>query len=71
MRIIPLCPNCKKSYYRVDGSDVTAMYYTPVYKDGVLISRDPNIITNHCTCLACGTKFSFTKSKRESGVAID
>ena len=69
--MIPLCPNCGKSYYRVDGSDITAMYYAPVYKDGVLISRDPNITTNHCTCLECGTKFSFTDSKQKSGIAMD
>ena len=69
--MIHLCPNCKKSYYRVDGSDITAMYYVPVYKDGILISKDPNITTIHCTCLECGTKFSFMDSKQKFGVVMD
>lgn len=54
------CPNCGKSHYRVNYSDTTAMYYTPVYKDGKLVSKDTNITTDHCTCLECGTNFTLT-----------
>ena len=36
------CPNCGKSYYKVKYSTVTAVYYPPIYKDGVNINPDKN-----------------------------
>lgn len=53
------CPHCGESYYSVLYSTSTCLHYTPVYKDGVLISKNPNKTTNHCKCLNCSKKFSY------------
>ena len=55
------CPYCNKSYYQEIGSDMTAVYYPPIYKDGVNINPDKNIITTHCKCLNCGKSFYIKK----------
>lgn len=59
--ILHCCPNCKKSYYEELYSTCTAMYWTPIYKDGVLINENPNITTVHCRCVNCGKEFSFER----------
>ncbi len=51
------CPYCNKSYYQEIGSDMTAVYYPPIYKDGVNINPDRNTITTHCICLHCSNLF--------------
>lgn len=55
------CPHCGDSYYRENYSTTTAMYYPPIYKDGVNINPDRNKTTTHCTCMNCGKEFSFTR----------
>lgn len=55
------CPHCGESYYMENYSDCTAMYFPPIYKDGVNIDPDKNITTTHCTCLNCGKDFSFER----------
>lgn len=60
MKIYPRCPKCGESYYRENYSVSTAMYWAPVYKNGVLISENPNTITTYCTCCNCGHSFSYS-----------
>ena len=56
-----ICPHCGASYYMENYSTTTAMYYPPIYKDGVNINPDRNKTTTHCTCMNCGKEFSFTR----------
>lgn len=65
MRIIPKCPYCGESYYAENYSTTTAMYWAPIYKNGVLINENPNTTTTHCTCCNCGKSFSYTNKKYE------
>lgn len=51
------CPHCGTSYYTEMFSTSTAVYYPPVYKDGVNINPDMNQSTTHCRCLNCGKEF--------------
>lgn len=55
------CPHCGESYYMENYSDCTAVYYPPIYKDGVNINPDRNTITTHCTCMNCGKEFSYKR----------
>ena len=60
MKTYPCCPYCGESYYRENYSTTTAMYWTPVYKNGVLINENPNTTTTYCTCCNCGNSFAYT-----------
>lgn len=51
------CPHCGESYYTKMYSESTAVYYPPIYKDGVNINPDMNKVTTHCRCLNCGKEF--------------
>ena len=51
------CPYCNESYYEEGVTTVTAVYYIPIYKDGVNINPDRNARTTNCHCLNCGKKF--------------
>ena len=51
------CPRCGESYYEEMWSTSTAVYYPPIYKDGVNINPDRNKTTTHCRCLNCNTDF--------------
>lgn len=62
------CPYCGDSYYQEDYSTVTALYWAPIYKNGVLISENPNICTTNCTCLTCGKRFSYNNKETRSNV---
>ena len=53
------CPHCGKSYYAERYTTCTAMYFTPIYKDGVNINPDKNITTHVCECMNCGQIFSW------------
>ena len=55
------CPHCGESYYMENYSESTAVYYPPIYKNGVNINPDRNTTTTHCTCMNCGKDFSFTR----------
>ena len=48
------CPHCGASYYLPGVSYTTAVYYPPIYKDGVNINPDRNKCTSTYHCLACG-----------------
>ena len=53
------CPHCGKSYYMERYSTVTAMYYPPIYKNGININPDRNITTRVCQCMNCSNTFSY------------
>lgn len=53
------CPYCGKSHYTEDYMVSTSLGWTPVVKDGVRYSEDPNTYTTHCTCLECDGKFAY------------
>ena len=53
------CPHCGKSYYMQRYATRTAMYFPPIYKDGVNINPDRNITTHVCECMNCGQIFSW------------
>ena len=53
------CPHCGESYYRVDYSTSTCIYFPPIYKNGVNINPDKNKSTTHCTCINCGKTFPY------------
>lgn len=53
------CPKCHASHYVERYRTSTAMYFPPVYKDGININPDRNITTVACTCLNCGHMFNF------------
>ena len=54
------CPHCKISYYAENYVTSTAMYSPMVYRNGKMVSEDPNIHTHYCTCLNCGENFTFS-----------
>lgn len=58
---IHCCPHCGASYYQELYSMTTAVYYPPIYKDGVNINPDRNISTTRCHCLNCDKDFSFAR----------
>lgn len=53
-----VCPHCGASYYTELYSTSTAVYYPPVYKNGVNINSNQNQTTTLYKCMACGKKFS-------------
>lgn len=53
------CPFCGKSYYMENYTTTTAVYYPPIYKDGININPDRNQSTTYCTCLNCGKEFTY------------
>ena len=55
------CPHCGESYYMEKYSTTTAVYYPPIYKDGVNINPDMNTSTTYCTCMNCGKEFTVTE----------
>ena len=59
------CPKCGESYYRENYSTTTALYWAPIYKNGVLINENPNTTTTYCTCCNCGNNFTIN-SKDEN-----
>lgn len=53
------CPKCGESYFREDYSVCTAMYFPPIWKNGININPDGNTTTTNCTCMICGKHFSY------------
>ena len=61
MNIRIKCPNCGASHYEHKYSTCTAMYYPPIYKDGVNTNPDGNVTTNYCRCIKCNHNFYYTE----------
>ena len=64
-RIDIKCPKCGQSYFMEKYSVSTAVYYPPIYKDGVNINPDRNITTTVCVCLNCNETFSYQTKGEE------
>ena len=65
-----VCPKCGKSHYAYLYSTTTLLGWTPIYKDGKLISKDPNVTTNYLECMECGHHFTTTEDLL-TGVSLD
>ena len=52
MNKIIKCPQCDNSYYVEKYNTTTAVYYPPIYKDGVNVNPDGNITTHYCQVLS-------------------
>lgn len=63
------CPNCGESYYAENYSTTTAMYWAPIFKNGVLINENPNTTTTYCTCCNCGHNFSYSNKDEISDLS--
>ena len=61
VKINHLCPYCGESYYKELQSMMTAVYYPPIFKNGVNINPDRNKTITECKCLNCGKHFSYEK----------
>ena len=53
------CPYCGESYYQELYATTTAVYYPPIYKNGVNINPDRNQSATTCRCLNCGKEFIY------------
>ena len=60
------CPYCGESYYMERYTTRTAMYYPPIWKNGVNINPDRNKSTTVCTCMNCGKEFSYDNKELEN-----
>lgn len=60
-QILHCCPNCGQSYYAEIHRSITCLAWQPIYKDGMLMNRNPNKTTVHCECINCHTRFNFTE----------
>lgn len=52
------CPYCHESHYIELNSDITSVYYPPIYKDGININPDNNMEVTYYRCLGCHQNFS-------------
>ena len=53
------CLKCGASYFMKNYSTCTAIYFPPIYENGVNINPDRNITTTVYTCLNCFQIFSY------------
>ena len=53
------CPNCGANKYMERYTTRTAMYFPPIYENGVNINPDRNISTHICLCMNCNEVFSY------------
>lgn len=51
------CPNCGGTHYVYKHSMTTALGWVEEYKDGKLISQNPNTTTSYYTCCECNHNF--------------
>lgn len=65
------CPVCSASHYVQHYSTTTALGWTPEYKDGVMIGKNPNTTTTYCTCCKCGHDFYYTEQYGEVQSIVD
>lgn len=64
------CPHCGASYYSVNYRITTCIGWTPVYKDGVQVNKNPNKVSVNCTCYNCGKEFSYTEGDEEKSSVL-
>lgn len=51
------CPHCGASHYSEGPSMCTAVYYPPIWKDGVNTNPDGNVTTTKAHCCECNYDF--------------
>lgn len=51
------CPHCGASHYSTGPSMRTAVYYPPIWKDGININPDMNTTTTRAHCCECHYDF--------------
>lgn len=61
------CPYCGASHYFERYAVSTCVYWTPIWKNGILQNADtnPNETTVYCHCCECSADFSYTKGVEE------
>jgi len=59
------CPSCGESYFMEGISTTTAVYYPPIWKDGVNVNPDRNTTTTQYKCLNCGNVFYISHNGNE------
>ena len=64
------CPNCGVSYFSEGVTTTTAVYYPPIWKDGININPDRNVSTTECQCINCGQKFYVKRCAGEVKVEV-
>lgn len=64
------CPHCGESYYMEHYSTTTAVYYPPIWKNGVNVNPDRNTTTTYCTCMNCHKDFSYSNKEIENEHSI-
>ena len=52
-----ICPHCGASHYSESYSSCTAVYYPPIWKNGVNVNPDMNITTTRAHCYECNYDF--------------
>lgn len=65
-----VCPNCGVSYFQEGATMTTAVYYPPIWKDGININPDRNVSTTECKCINCGQKFYIKRCADEVKVEV-
>ena len=58
----PRCPYCNESYYTTYSTWCTALGWRKIYKDGEMISKDPNTYTTECKCMSCKKYFNIVRN---------
>ena len=51
------CPHCGASYYSTGPCMRTAVYYPPIWKDGINTNPDMNVTTTEAHCYECHYDF--------------
>lgn len=65
------CPYCGESYFMEKYSTSTAVYYPPIWKDGVNVNPDRNSVTTYCRCMACGKDFETQESLLDTNMLAE
>lgn len=56
------CPKCGESYYSEGVTESTAMYFQPIYKNGININPDRNTHKTHYHCMNCGHDWTISRT---------
>ena len=62
------CPVCDGDFFSVQYTTDTLLWSPTIYKDGKVVSTDPNWHTAFCLCLNCGNTFIATEHNGEMEV---
>lgn len=54
------CPKCKKNHFQDTIHTATATYFPPIFKNGVNMNPDRNIVCFERHCANCGHSFAIS-----------